>query len=65
MSKRSMTLAVAVVAALLAGLVANGRPDAGARLEAAKKEGKVVWYTSLVLPSAEKSPSCSRPPIPA
>jgi iron(III) transport system substrate-binding protein len=24
------------------------------RLEAAKKEGKVVWYTSLVLPSAEK-----------
>jgi iron(III) transport system substrate-binding protein len=23
-------------------------------LEAAKKEGKVVWYTSLVLPSAEK-----------
>ncbi|MGH7355349.1 MAG: ABC transporter substrate-binding protein [Candidatus Rokuibacteriota bacterium] len=25
-----------------------------ARLEAAKKEGKVVWYTSLVLPSAEK-----------
>src|SRR5215468_1097942 len=25
-----------------------------ARLEAAKKEGKVVWYTSLVLPSAER-----------
>jgi iron(III) transport system substrate-binding protein len=25
-----------------------------ARVEAAKKEGKVVWYTSLVLPSAEK-----------
>jgi iron(III) transport system substrate-binding protein len=25
-----------------------------ARLEAAKKEGKVVWYTSLALPSAEK-----------
>ena len=24
------------------------------RLEAAKKDGKVVWYTSLVLPSAEK-----------
>src|SRR3989475_9604553 len=23
-------------------------------VEAAKKEGKVVWYTSLVLPSAEK-----------
>jgi iron(III) transport system substrate-binding protein len=25
-----------------------------ARLDAAKKEGKVVWYTSLALPSAEK-----------
>jgi len=25
-----------------------------ARLEAARKEGKVVWYTSLALPSAEK-----------
>ena len=25
-----------------------------ARTEAARKEGKVVWYTSLVLPSAEK-----------
>jgi iron(III) transport system substrate-binding protein len=25
-----------------------------ARVDAAKKEGKVVWYTSLVLPSAEK-----------
>ena len=24
------------------------------RLEAARKEGKVVWYTSLALPSAEK-----------
>jgi len=55
MSKRSMTLAVAVVAALLAGLVANGAAQTqDARLEAAKKEGKVVWYTSLVLPSAEK-----------
>src|SRR5207249_7121436 len=25
-----------------------------ARVEAAKKEGKVIWYTSLALPSAEK-----------
>src|SRR5919198_3061906 len=25
-----------------------------ARLEAARREGKVVWYTSLALPSAEK-----------
>jgi len=29
-------------------------PAHDARLEAAKKEGKVAWYTSLVLPSAEK-----------
>ena len=53
MSKRSTGLAVAV--ALLAGLVA--RSDAqtpSTHLEAAKKEGKVVWYTSLVLPSAER-----------
>ena len=53
MSKRSTGLAVAL--ALLAGLVA--RSDAqtpSTHLEAAKKEGKVVWYTSLVLPSAER-----------
>ena len=31
-----------------------------ARVEAAKKEGKVVWYTSLALPTAEKWRSCSR-----
>src|SRR5207244_542279 len=55
MSKRSMALAVAVVAALLAGLVVAGDAQTqDARLEAAKKEGKVVWYTSLVLPSAER-----------
>ena len=29
-------------------------PAQDARLEAAKKEGKVVWYTSLALSSAEK-----------
>jgi iron(III) transport system substrate-binding protein len=43
------------VLALLAGIV--GTADAQApspHLEAARKEGKVVWYTSLVLPSAEK-----------
>jgi iron(III) transport system substrate-binding protein len=35
-------------------LVAGAASAQDARLEAAKKEGKVVWYTSLVLPSAEK-----------
>src|SRR5438046_2037228 len=50
-----MALAAVVVAALLAGLVVAGDAQTqDARLEAAKKEGKVVWYTSLVLPSAEK-----------
>ncbi|MGH7279440.1 MAG: ABC transporter substrate-binding protein [Candidatus Rokuibacteriota bacterium] len=44
-------LAVAFLACLtLAGSAGAQR----ARLEAAKKEGKVVWYTSLALPSAEK-----------
>src|SRR6184192_1841289 len=53
MSKRSTGLVVAV--ALLAGLVARGDAQTqDARLEAAKKEGKVVWYTSLALSSAEK-----------
>src|SRR6266481_2675717 len=46
---------VAVLAAL--GLLAAASapaPAQDARLEAAKKEGKVVWYTSLALSSAEK-----------
>jgi iron(III) transport system substrate-binding protein len=43
--------AVAVVAVLLVAGVAHAQNQ---HLEAAKKEGKVVWYTSLVLPSAEK-----------
>src|SRR4029434_6083760 len=46
---------VAFLAAL--GVLAAGSgpvPAQDARLEAAKKEGKVVWYTSLALPSAEK-----------
>ncbi|HEU4371114.1 MAG TPA: extracellular solute-binding protein [Methylomirabilota bacterium] len=42
---------LALVAALLFATVAYAQD---ARLEAAKKEGKVVWYTSLALPSAEK-----------
>ena len=35
-------------------LSAASAPAQDARLEAAKKEGKVVWYTSLALSSAEK-----------
>jgi iron(III) transport system substrate-binding protein len=43
------------VLVLLATLVVAGAAQAqDPRLEAAKKEGKVVWYTSLALPSAEK-----------
>ena len=51
MMKRAM--AVMGMAALVLGVTAA----AGAQsphLEAARKEGKVVWYTSLALPSAEK-----------
>jgi iron(III) transport system substrate-binding protein len=42
---------LAVVAVVLFAAVAHAQDP---RLEAAKKEGKVVWYTSLALPSAEK-----------
>ena len=42
--------AIAVAALLVAGVAHAQDP----RLDAARKEGKVVWYTSLVLPSAEK-----------
>ena len=43
------------VAALLATLaVAGASAGQDTRLEAARKEGKVVWYTSLALPSAER-----------
>ena len=44
--------ALTVLVTLLATAVGASAQDA--RLEAAKKEGKVVWYTSLALPSAEK-----------
>jgi len=48
-------VAVATLAALVAGLVtAGGAQTPNRHLEAARKEGKVVWYTSLVLPSAER-----------
>src|SRR5215470_13941344 len=46
---------IVFVVLLLVGFFA-GRPALAqdARVEAAKKEGKVVWYTSLALTSAEK-----------
>jgi iron(III) transport system substrate-binding protein len=50
-----MRLTVLRVVAVLVGLALAGPVHAqDPRLEAAKKEGKVVWYTSLALPSAEK-----------
>jgi iron(III) transport system substrate-binding protein len=49
MIRRSLSL---VVVALL--LIVPSAAAQDARMDAAKKEGKVVWYTSLVLPSAEK-----------
>jgi iron(III) transport system substrate-binding protein len=49
----STTLRVlALVSALVVGVEIAAAQDP--RLEAARKEGKVVWYTSLALPSAEK-----------
>jgi iron(III) transport system substrate-binding protein len=44
------------VGALLSILAVGSAPALAqdARVEAAKKEGKVVWYTSLALPTAEK-----------
>jgi len=51
MMGRGWLLAIALSWALVVPGVASAQD---ARLEAAKKEGKVVWYTSLALPSAEK-----------
>jgi hypothetical protein len=48
---------VLVTFALLA-LAAPPALAQDARVEAAKKEGKVVWYTSLALTSAEKVAAC-------
>jgi len=45
---------VAILTALALILSAAPLPAQDARVEAAKKEGKVVWYTSLALTSAEK-----------
>jgi iron(III) transport system substrate-binding protein len=44
--------ALALGSALVVGAAGASAQDP--RLEAARKEGKVVWYTSLALPSAEK-----------
>ena len=49
MIRRALVL---TIAALLLSTPSALAQDA--RLEAAKKEGKIVWYTSLVLPSAER-----------
>src|SRR5262249_32205104 len=43
-----------VAAVMIVSSAASAAAQAAALVEAAKKEGKVVWYTSLILPSAEK-----------
>jgi iron(III) transport system substrate-binding protein len=48
-ARRVALVALATIGAMVATAAAQD-----ARLEAAKKEAKVVWYTSLALPSAEK-----------
>ena len=50
--KRWIALAGVMGSILAVGLATVFAQDA--RVEAAKKEGKVVWYTSLALPTAEK-----------
>jgi iron(III) transport system substrate-binding protein len=53
--RRALTLRIVTGIALLATLAcAAGAGAQDPRLEAARKEGKVVWYTSLAVPSAEK-----------
>ena len=52
MIPRYLVLALAVALATLLPSVAVAQDRA--LVEAAKKEGKVVWYTSLILPSAER-----------
>jgi hypothetical protein len=60
----SPTAALVVGLAVLLALAAGARLAAGqdSRLEAARKEGKVVWYTSLARPPIPASPSrCTAP----
>jgi iron(III) transport system substrate-binding protein len=55
MTRTRSLLRLALVLALIAGLAAVSPSHAqDPRVEAAKKEGKVVWYTSLALSSSEK-----------
>jgi iron(III) transport system substrate-binding protein len=51
MNRLSALVGVLVSIGMLAAVPASAQD---ARVEAAKKEGKVVWYTSLALPTAEK-----------
>jgi iron(III) transport system substrate-binding protein len=53
MTRRRLAL-VALVTVLGFALAAPAFAQDPKLVEAAKKEGKVVWYTSLVLPSAER-----------
>lgn len=55
MTRTRSPLRLALALALLASLAAvSTSPAQDPRVEAAKKEGKVVWYTSLALSSSEK-----------
>ena len=49
--RRLFTITIALSWAVVFAGLASAQD---ARLEAARKEGKVVWYTSLALPSSEK-----------
>ncbi len=51
MKKLSALVGLLVSIGMLVAVPASAQD---ARVEAAKKEGKVVWYTSLALPTAEK-----------
>jgi len=51
MKRLSALVGLLVSIGMLTALAASAQD---ARVEAAKKEGKVVWYTSLALPTAEK-----------
>jgi iron(III) transport system substrate-binding protein len=54
--RRGLGVVLALTLVMCAVLVVCVAPAAAqdARVEVARKEGKVVWYTSLTLPSAEK-----------
>jgi iron(III) transport system substrate-binding protein len=51
MKRLSALVGLLVSIGMLAAVPASAQD---ARVEAAKKEGKIVWYTSLALPTAEK-----------